>query len=171
MRKAAMIQIMAISALSITACSLLREPYLKSESPDKRRSLTLWLTPHAPDYSLRIEVRKGGENIVAETDRQDRLPGVAEIYWAPDSTLVAALVCDGGGPDYLRAFDTRTGVPLNANSFTTLLGENIRKRYKPSSGELERFGGDPIKWACGQETDLRGRFDRLLKNKVLPPPA
>lgn len=148
--------------LSMCSCVLGKEVLLHSRAPSGSARVTLWLIPHAPDYSVAVSVTSKGSTKTVHRDYEDRLPGIAEVYWSSDSSKFGVLVCDSGGSNFLFAYNLVTSQQVNEAEVLPGLRLLLKERYTPTNEDLAKYGNDPIRWACAPESELVPGFRREL---------
>lgn len=135
---------LALILLTCLGCGLKREKLVQSRSPDGEASVIIWVYSTPPDYSVAVELDRGGRRVVYDRDWQDRLPGIVEVRWTSDSRHVTILVCDSGSPNLLQTYDAVMGTRLSSEPFRQGLEENLMRRYKPRLSSWHRLVVTPF---------------------------
>jgi len=147
-------------------------PLLTSVSPNEAERITINERVHGADASLEIEFLKNGSVTQIYADRADRVPGLAEVYWSPDTKTIGVLVCDPATTErhVIVGYDSMLGRNKPADTVTEPLRKSLTARYSISASTLSNFENDPISWACSQFSGARERFAREVGSaRILPP--
>lgn len=160
---------------NVCSCRLVRrEVLLISQSPNGSTRIEIFAHIHGADESLSMELIKKGRmlSIYGDAvfgDREDRMLGVAEVYWSPDSTLVGVLVCDAPR-NVIVGYDSTRERTVPSESVAAPLRNLLTKRYGLTPETLAGFEGDAISWACSRRSDAFERFrGQLDSSRHLPP--
>jgi hypothetical protein len=148
---------------SMSSCRVFRdEVLLISLSPNSSQKLWIIMHIHGADASLSMELVKGDRMISIYADRDDRVPGLTEVYWSSDSRVIGVLVCDPASQNVIMSYDSKREQPVPPASVTELIRKLLAKRYALTPETVADFKSDPIVWACSQQSDARERFRKQL---------
>lgn len=142
---------------------------VEAPSPDESMSVYVWERWNGPDVSVRITIQHKHvftPRIAGHSDPTDRLPRATEVYWKPDLTGVAVLICDSYAADKVWMYSIKEGREVdNDADLSRGLLRNLQKRYATSLGiwpELSSY--------CRQ-SEITAGFERQLQgtNTLRPP--
>jgi hypothetical protein len=137
-------------------CGLVRDLLVQSLSPDRKTTIAIWARHHGPDASVSISLRpRAGPERTVYTETRDRVPGVVEVYWSPDSKIVGVFVCDPVANNLTFAYDVASNQPLPVNKVVDAVRANVRRRYSLAEADLTKHGNDPLNWACNADRALQ----------------
>lgn len=157
--------------LVVVSCGFRKELLLRISSPDKAFTISIWEIPHGPDASLMITLGTPGREARIYRDTRDRAPGVAEVYWSPDRTLVGVFVCDPFAGNLVLAWDLKQNREINAERVNAGLRQTLKERYGLDRETLQKFADDPFQWACESDEAprrFRKELDDTLNLRAIP---
>lgn len=118
----------------------------RSQSPDRRKQVSIEEFPVGPDSTIRPEISEGiaYKRIVLPADAW---VGLTFIAWAPDSSLVGILVGNALGSGLRIGFDLRAWRTVSFAAVRPLVEAEILKQFPPHPEELKHYNGDLIRLA------------------------
>ncbi len=133
-------------------CSSTRFP----RSPDGQAEVVLEERCGLSDCNFELVLHEGWRSTQLGTSRGN-IVKFSQVAWSPDSRLLGAYVGTVFSyGDIWIAYDSKTRRFLQFEAVADMRRRSIRITYQLQPGDLTPFGGDPLKWAQGNE---RGRGD------------